>query len=493
MIRNVSDYVDVAAERYPDKIAFVDEKRAITYLELKNEAMIMCMAIRERSLIRKPIAICVERSISCIVAMLAVAYSGNYYSVIDISAPFEKQTQILHFFEPSLVIADENSRENIAGLSFDTLNIDIVRDNDKKEYSLQKYEGALSSDPLCVLFTSGSTGEPKGVVLSHKAVIAYAEAGVEAYGLMENDVFGNTYNFYWVASIADIFFSLALAATVVVFPEKMIFSPYKLVSSIVDSNVTVIQCSPSLLTLLVRFDIFEQCDVSCVREIIFGGETIQNSVLLEVIKRMPRTKFINAYGATEVTDACTFYVIDNDSFDGLTDIPLGRSLNNSEIILLDEENNISNYGELCVRGESLAIGYYKNTSETQNRFIPNPNQKKYEELLYRTGDIAKINDNGELVFCGRLDNQIKIHGHRIELEEIESIASGIEGILENCCFFTSEVVLVYSGTIQEDQVLEVFRKRANNYMIPARILRVDNLPHNSNMKIDRKEIKRIYG
>lgn len=209
---------------------------------------------------------------------------------------------------------------------------------------------------------------------------------------------------------------------------------------------------------------------------------------------MPNTRFINLYGPTECTGMSCYYEVDRD-FELDEAIPIGRPFKNTDIILLNEENKPvkeGETGEICIRGTSLTLGYYNNFEKTGEVFVQNPLNSSYPELIYRTGDLGKYNERGELVFVSRKDNQIKHMGHRIELGEIEAVANMHPHIKSACCIFDEvkkKIVLYYVGDISEADLAVFMKDKLPRYMIPNVTKKLDKMPLTPNGKIDRVLLK----
>ena len=209
---------------------------------------------------------------------------------------------------------------------------------------------------------------------------------------------------------------------------------------------------------------------------------------------LPHAVFINGYGSTEVTDSATYYIV-NRRFKETDLLPLGKALPNTSIMVLNDRNELAGpdeTGELCVRGNNLAYGYYNDFERTEKVFVQNPLNKAYHETIYRTGDIVRFNEYGEIEYIGRKDFQIKHMGHRIELGEIEVNISSVEGVDENCCLYDAErqkIIVFYTGQIEEQNLGEKLKQLLPVYMCPAQRVHIESMPHNLNGKIDRVRLR----
>ncbi|NLK90746.1 MAG: amino acid adenylation domain-containing protein, partial [Clostridiales bacterium] len=211
-------------------------------------------------------------------------------------------------------------------------------------------------------------------------------------------------------------------------------------------------------------------------------------------KALPSARFINLYGPTETTGVCCYFEV-NRHFEENEILPIGRPFKNTEIILLDDNNNIpaeGELGEICIRGTPLTLGYYRAFDETSRVFVQNPLNDSYPELIYRTGDLGKYNERGELVFVSRKDHQIKHMGHRIELGEIEINVNMLEGIKSACCIYDDNkgrIILYYAGDTDKKRITADLKQMLPRYMIPNHIERLETMPLTANAKIDRAFLK----
>ena len=219
-----------------------------------------------------------------------------------------------------------------------------------------------------------------------------------------------------------------------------------------------------------------------------------NKILNIWRKYIPNAIYANLYGPTEITDACTYYLV-NREFADEEPLPIGLPMKNTDVLILNERNQLvdnEEIGELYVRGTSLSLGYYNNYEKTREVFVQNPLNTKYPEIIYRTGDLARYNEKGEILYVSRKDFQIKHMGHRIELGEIETAVSSIDGIAMNCCLYDekrSKIVLVTEGVLELQEINEKIKDLIPEYMLPDRLIQVEKMPVNANGKIDRAKLK----
>lgn len=495
----VTEYLDDTASRFPDKVAFVDERRGITFKELREEALCVAMALTEQGLFKHPIVVFMEKSVECIAAFLGVAYSGNFYVPIDIEMPSSRIEKIMKTLQPKQIITDRQSKEKIGtwGKSIPVASYEEMLQKPCDTSLLSEVtKKVLDGDVLYVLFTSGSTGVPKGVVIPHRGVVAYTEWVTETFGVNENTVLGNQTPFYFSMSVLDIYQTLRNGCTTYIIPKQLFSFPIKLLEYIGEHKINMLYWVPSALCLVVNLKALGKRDISCVSKVLFAGEVMPTKQLNLWRKELPDTLFANLFGPTEITDICNYYVLERDLADTET-VPIGGLCSHVGGIILKEGDVLvkeHEMGELCIYGSALAYGYFNNLEKTRATFVQNPLNSKYPETIYRTGDLVHYNERGELVYDGRKDFQIKHMGHRIELGEIETAVSSLEGIRQNCCLYNMEkgqIVLAYAGDLDGEEVVEQLKKLLPEYMLPNKKIKLDVLPLNANGKIDRVKLREM--
>lgn len=498
MQKNVLDYLENSANEYPTKTAFIDHNNTINFSNLRLESQKLAMMIIEvtNGQINQPIVVALEKSIDCMITFFAIIYSGNFYVPLDVDAPKERLKKICNTVNPILGISDSNFFNFDKYLSLtinvserkETIEIDLLND-------IQKCH--IDINPLYVIFTSGSTGTPKGVTISHRSVINYIEWLSDTFDFNNDTVFGNQAPVYFDNSVLDIYLTIKHSATTVFLNRELFLMPKKLINYMDKTEVNTIFWVPSAMSLMSSRNNLTITKTLNLNLVIFAGEVIHVETLNKWKEHFSNAIFVNLYGPTEITVDCTFYIIDRD-FNENESIPIGNACNNTEILIFDDKNNISKTGELCVRGSCLSLGYYNDYEKTKEVFQQNPLHNNYEDKIYRTGDIVKINDLGEIIYIGRKDQQIKHMGYRIELGEIEQAVSSLNYVIENCVVYNKDeqriilFVCINGDIIEEAIIYNDLKTLIPLYMLPTRIFIVDNISYTSNGKIDRNQMLYRY-
>lgn len=514
MKANVTYWLDETAKRFPDKTAYADEKKEITFEELRLQSRAIACELTARGLFKKPVAIFLEKGVDVLVSFMGAAYSCNFYSPIDVDMPGSRVDKILEVLEPAVVITTADLREVFSAYDYtgDFILLEDVLASESRQ-DAESYEGktaadsvreaaleaarrrGIDTDLLYVLFTSGSTGVPKGVTINHRAVIDYIDWVTETFAITEKDSFGNQAPFYFDNSILDIYSTLKTGATTYIIPKTLFAQPVLLLEYLKEKRINTIFWVPSALIVVAKLKAFRNVDLSdTLKRVLFCGEVMPNKQLNVWRKFLPDVEYANLYGPTEITDACTYYIVDRE-FSDEEPLPIGFPMPNTDILVLndkDEPVTGEEPGELCVRGTSLSMGYYKNPGKTREAFVQNPLNQAVPELIYRTGDIVKYNERGEIIYLSRKDFQIKHMGHRIELGEIETAVSSLEEISLCCCLYDEKrqkIVLFIEEELEKAYINEKISRLVPEYMLPNKLIRVEKMPINANGKIDRVKLK----
>lgn len=498
---NVLEYLEASAARVPDKVAFADKENSFTFSQLQRAAQGLGTALAELTPRHNaPVCVLVERTAATLAAFQGVLYAGNFYVPIDSQMPLARMERIFETLSPAALVYPAALEGTARALSRFCpaleLEAGLAHPADGEELARRRAM-VLDTDPVYVIFTSGSTGTPKGIVICHRSVIDFVEWLAQAGEFSDRDVLGNQAPFYFDLSVKDIYLTLKCGATTHIIPQNLFLFPLPLVRFLEEKRVTALVWATSAFHLLAASGALEKEAPTHLRTAILGGEALQAKHLNRWRRALPQVRYINLYGPTEVTVDCTWYPIDRE-FADTEMVPIGRACANKEVFLLDGEGKPvppGQPGEICVRGMGLAKGYYGQWDKTREAFVQDPRNPWYPDLIYRTGDLAVMDETGLLTFLSRADGQIKHMGYRIELGEIEATLSGIPSIREVACLFDRErdkILCIYTGGEETGEVAKAARAMLPRYMVPNVYHRREEMPHNPNGKIHRVQLKEEY-
>ena len=491
--KNILQYLEATVKKYPNKTAFSNGKEDMSFSELYTKARAIGSYLAENEYHHKPIAVIMDKHPRVLATFLGVNYAGSFYACIDEKMPEARMLAIIEKLVPRVLICDKKNEKIARSLGVPTVLLyDEICDSAIDEILLGRIRMAqCDTDPIYVAFTSGSTGTPKGVVACHRSVIDYTDAICEALEFSENTVFGNQTPLYFDAPLKEIMPTLKLGATTYFIPKVNFSFPIKLIEYLDTYKINTICWVVSALVQISSLGALEARVPSYLSTVAFGSELFPRKQYDLWRKALPDATFFNLYGPTEATGMSCYWKADRELEED-EPIPIGVPFDNTEILLIDDDGKSAYKGEICIKGTCLTMGYYNDPEKTAAAFVQNPLNSAYPELVYKTGDIGKLNERGELVFICRKDSQIKHMGHRIELGEIESAANKCDGVRSSCCVYDNEakrIVLFYVGEAQSEALLRELQIYLPRYMLPAHIEKLDAIPFTANGKIDRKGLK----
>ena len=484
-----------SADSYPDKTAYADQSDAYTFSQMRGAAHRIGTALAEAlQAERAPVAVYMEKSVHCVAAYFGVLASGNFYCPVDGEMPLERIRLIMQALRPRAVITTPSLLENARSFAENVFLFSELDSAEADEECIRQIRQRVTeNDPAYVLFTSGSTGVPKGVLLPHRVLLRYFSWLETQFDLGPDDVFGNQAPLYFDISTHDIYGAAWFGARMEIIPPHLFGFPVKLIEYLNERHVTTFLWVPSAMSIVAKLKTFRAVKPLYLRHIMFAGEVLPRKQLDYWTQELPEAVYANLYGPTE-TFVCTGYLRRGDEPEG-EPLPIGKAVTNSEALILSEGGEAvrpGEVGELCLRGSCLALGYYGDQQRTAESFVQNPLQSDYPDRIYRTGDLVRLDGDGNLIYVSRRDFQIKRMGYRIELGEIETAGNAIPGVEECACVYRAKrerIVLCYEGAKMDgSELLRQLEARLPRYMLPDQVKWFAALPRNANGKIDRKEL-----
>ncbi len=497
---NLIEYFVETVARFPERDAIIDGDRKVSFVELDMLARRTAgEIIKGVECKNRPIAVFMPKCVEALQSDLAITYSGNAYMNLDVKNPAERLGNIFALVKPAVVITNNRFKGIIEPIAVANnavvINVEEIEEAaPSQEELMNRICNLIDTDPYCIINTSGSTGTPKGVVLNHKSFIDFMAQTFDEYKFSENDVIGSLSPVVFDISSYEMCLLMGKRASIVVITDTYSAFPVKILQLMQQNDVSYIFWVPTIMVNIANMGLLQQVPLPTLRLCWFAGEVFPTKQFNIWRHSLPLTTFANFYGPIEITLDCVYYTVEREIADD-EPIPIGKPFRNTDILILDENNQnvteVNKEGELCIRGTSLAMGYYNNPEKTAAAFVQNPLNHSYPEIIYRTGDLVFINDRGEIVFKGRKDSLIKHMGYRIELGEIEHVIINTLKLVKNGCVVYNhqhkEITLYYEA--ENELTAADFRKSIGNtlpkYMIPVVYHHLPELKRNTNGKIDR--------
>ena len=505
---NILWSLEQTAEKYADRVAVSDVNQELTWKELVKKAQVIGAELSEKVQPGNPVPVLLEKSSETLAVMLGIVYAGCFYVPVNPMNPTERLRKIMEKLDPEVIISDEKGKEQLAAVGNglenkvmgpEALTTATGTELSEEQYSrLEQIQGQWKeTDVLYGIFTSGSTGTPKAIVVSHGAASRFIRHFTEIFEITSADVIGNQAPFDFDVSVKDIYSSIMTGAQLVLIPKEYFSTPPRLLDYLCDKKVTNLTWAVSALTLVSALKGLNYRVPESVKRVMFSGEAMPPKQLRIWQEKLPEAKFVNLYGPTEITCNCTYFPIERQ-YEDSEKIPAGKAFPGRRVILVDEEGKQVTepgvQGEICSAGESLANGYYKEPEQTAEKFVLYPVDGT-EQRMYRTGDLGSYDEEGNIVFAGRKDFQIKHMGYRIEPGEIEAAIGALPEIHACVCIYletTDEILLFYQGKIKQEALSAAISGKLPAYMRPNKFIRIRQMPYNSNGKVDRKLLKTNY-
>ena len=495
---SVAELFEETAAKFADKIAvsFYDEQ--LRYGELNRQANCLAQRLKNYGVGADGlVALCAERSMEMIVGLLAVLKAGGAYVPLDPSLPAERIQFLLRETKPRLILTQSRFAAKIPpGQNLPPILLDKKAPG--RFSSDVKHKPSSPRDLAYVMYTSGSTGKPKGVMVEHRSIIRLVR-NTNYCDFSPDDVFLQAAPVSFDASTFEIWGALLNGAHLALLPAE-VASLEDLGGTILSKKVTTLWLTSGLFHLMVEQRL---ADLRNVKQLLTGGDVVSPTLAREVLRSLPHCTLINGYGPTENTTFTCCHrmkageVIENS-------VPIGRPVANTQVYLLDSDGvPVENgaVGEIYAAGDGLARGYLNDPELTARAFVENPFAEEPGERMYRTGDLAHWRPDGTLEFLGRLDDQVKILGHRVEPAEVQAALGAHPGVLqayvsgETGSCGSKRLVAYFADRPQEPVSAAGLRmflgKTLPPYMIPSDFVRLDSLPLAANGKIDREALRAV--
>lgn len=516
MLYLAQQYFTESAKKNPKKTAVVFENQKISYRDLDIYSNQLANILEELEVQKGDrVCFCLYKSLNSIKSIMGILKADAVYVPLDAYSPVIRMKRIIKDVKPKVLICDERTYSIAKKLKKDNMKIvilskrknifskDCVFENDILKASKSEPEYLnIDTDLSYIFYTSGSTGVPKGVMITHLNLINATEWAVEEFDIKRRDILSSHPPFHFDLSTFDIYCAFKAGATLCLVPEKLSLFPGALLDYIEKQKMTIWNSVPSLLVYIQRMKVLNKQRLSKVKKIFFNGEVFPTRSLVQWMKIFPQKEFVNMYGPTEATVQCTFYRIKKIPKNFTKPVPIGKACGNTKVFAITNKGTLvkaGERGELYVRGSGVSPGYWQDTKKTKESFIVNPFNQNYQEKVYKTGDLVYLRPDGNYEFLGRKDYQIKIRGHRVELGEIESALYSLQYISEAVVTANHNIqdikiiaFLVFTKQAAEKQIRNDLKRILPSYMIPTQFIFKSSLTKTSAGKIDRLLLKKEY-
>jgi amino acid adenylation domain-containing protein len=520
-----------SARNYPDKEAVRFQEQSLTYSQLDRYTNQVARVLGQAGVKRGDrVGFYVHKSLASVISIFGILKAGGVYVPLDPAAPARRLAYITRNCGIRLLLTSTEKLAAVSEFFVEGTPIEALVLTDDKEVEavnlpetvqLISWEfcqnqpaepvrpaGTIETDLAYILYTSGSTGDPKGVMISHRTIFTFINWCFETFRMTENDRVTSQAPFHFDLSTFDLFVTVKAGGTVVLVPEKLSVFAVQLVRLLQDEQITVTYLVPSILTMMVTLGRLKNHNLSKLRTILFAGEVFPIKYLRDLAELIPQADYFNLYGPTE-TNVCTYYKVQpHDLAEDKTEpVPIGVACENIEVFAVSEQGELvwepGREGELWVRGSCVSQGYWGDPEKTARGFVHNDFNPHYNEMAYRTGDIVTLDEDGRnWRYIGRRDHMIKSRGYRIELGEIEAALYNHEHIMEAAVIpIPDEVVgnrIKAFIVTDEPDLLDAKAVKAHcvqylpGYMIPEFVEFRETLPKTSTGKVNRTLLAGFY-
>ena len=500
MDTSVLDRLDRAVRLYADKTMLKDPAGELSFAQFDGIAKRIATGLAAFVAAGSPVAVMSGRHVMTPALYLGVVRAGCFYAPIDGDMPIARLNRILSVINAPVLLTDRDHLATAQSLDFDgelLVAEDLLNAVIDEALIAERAATLTNVSPLYVIFTSGSTGKPKGVITSHLSLMTYIDSVAKVLRIDDTDILGNQSPLDYIAAIRDIYLPISYGAQTFIIPKNEFAIPTALFETLNREKVTTLCWSVAGVELPAKLGAFDEGKPEYLKKLCFSGSVIASKYLRIWQDALPDVFYVNQYGPTEATASCTYYIVP-DKVEDDTILPIGKPYDNYRILLLNEDDTLTpdgEIGQICVGGPIVALGYYGNSEMTQKSFVQNPLNPNFREIIYKTGDLGRWSEDGNLMFHGRMDRQIKHMGHRIELGEIEETAKAVEGVDDCCALYHKEkenLYLFYVGQATPRDITLYFRSAMPAFMVPRKLVNLDELPHLPNGKTDMQTLKGYF-
>ena len=517
MVYLLPQIVDRSAEKFSERKAFRYYGEALSYAELSSRSNQLARTLTSQGVRRRNrVGIFMNKCLEMPLAVYGIMKAGAAYVPIDPAAPAARLKYIFQHCGIQVLITQVSKLKILSEIIGETqldclVGIDETSDLTIRSVPWQEVYDASSQTPdsgpmteqdlAYIMYTSGSTGEPKGIMHTHHSGLSYAKLSAETYRLHEKDILGNHSPLHFDMSTFEFFSGPLKGACTVLIPEEYTKLPASLSNLIDDERLTIWYSVPLALIQLLLRGAMETRDLSALRWILFGGEPFPIEYLRELMIRLPNARFSNVYGPAEVNQ-CAFYHVEKLPGKNEDSIPIGRVWANSEGLVIDPHDQPvapGTTGELLIRSPTMMQGYWNREDLNQRAFYYHTPFPGYQETFYRTGDLVQLTESGNYKYFGRKDRQIKTRGYRVELDEVEMALVSHEQVEEAGVFpipdaegstlISAAVTLKDNQKVAESELMNYLKTRLPWYAVPRKIDIVKAFPRTPSGKIDRRALQ----
>lgn len=511
-IRLINEIVDVSADKTPDAIAFRCLEQNLSFSELAARAAKLAAVLTSQGV--RPgdrVGVYLRKSVETPVAIYGIMRAGAAYVPLDATAPPERTRRVLQHCGIRHLVSSPGMQghlklllsdgppllDSVIGLSGGALDIETIGWDDVATAEMRPPAARIDLDIAYVMFTSGSTGTPKGIVHTHRSGLSYARAAIDVYGVTSEDRLANHSPLHFDMSTFEYFSAPLAGATTIIIPEAYTKLPASLSQLMQDERVTYWYSVPYALIQLLELGVLEDRDLSALRWVIFGGEPFQPKNLAALMRLWPHARFSNNYGPAEVNQ-CSYYHLEGPPESDTESIPIGKVWENSSGLILDDDGNEADEGELMICSSSMMRGYWDAEELTRRAFYQRDITPGVAQTYLRTGDLVRDTGDGVMRFLGRKDRQIKVRGYRVELDEVELALSSHPAVEEAGAFLGAGDTVIQAGvslrdtSIEAGDILRHAGQHLASYAVPSEVFIVTDFPRTGTGKIDRPALKERF-